>query len=83
MIQEIQALKSKACQTSFTSLYNNTQCRTPNLLEVSLYMQEGMLKAANEILQEKVSICDGTLIIIINFLQVFRFCDIMVNWGMA
>ncbi|GJN12616.1 hypothetical protein PR202_ga30908 [Eleusine coracana subsp. coracana] len=54
MIQEIQALKSKARQTAFTSLLNKSQYGIPNSLKVSLYMQEGMLKAANEILQEKI-----------------------------
>ncbi|GJN39860.1 hypothetical protein PR202_gb29008 [Eleusine coracana subsp. coracana] len=61
MIQEIQALKSKARQTAFTSLLNKSQYGIPNSLKVSLYMQEGMLKAANEILQEKIVEQNGLL----------------------
>lgn len=57
MIQEIQALKSKACQKTCTYNCLKTQSfRHHNLLKVSPCMQEGMLKAANEVLQEKVPI---------------------------
>ncbi|XP_062191499.1 MADS-box transcription factor 26-like [Phragmites australis] len=62
MIQEIQALKSKACQQRKVLLNSiSTQRNIPNVLKVSLYMQEGMLKASNEILQEKIVEQSGLL----------------------
>nr|ACR37840.1 unknown [Zea mays] len=64
MAQEIQALKSKACQNPVH--INSTKTRgfqhPFTSLKVSACTQEGMLKAANEILQEKVfSNCQLTL----------------------
>ncbi|XP_008677250.1 MADS-box transcription factor 26 isoform X2 [Zea mays] len=56
MAQEIQALKSKACQNPVH--INSTKTRgfqhPFTSLKVSACTQEGMLKAANEILQEKI-----------------------------
>lgn len=63
MIQEIQALKSKACQKLIFINSINTLNNSHNLPNVFMYIQEGMLKAANEVLQEKVSFASVLLAI--------------------